>query len=400
MDKIKSKISDMFRQHRVRTVIEALTALKDVQHTKANLHKNEVIVQFDAARITAANPAEKTEASFRIRKNAQPFAFTLGILIILFSIAGCSDMPYTGSALTGNEIDRYRVSTDGNVVCFQDGLDSTCIKLGSQTGDGGYATDGPAIHIYPEKRLYLFYHEGNPIVFARRVGDTSQNGGTGNQGNDNGSNNGNNGGGNNNGNTNGGNNGGGTNNGNTNGGNDGNDGGGNNNGNTNGGNDGNNGGGNNNGNTNGGNDGNDGGGNNNGNTNGGNDGNNGGGNNNGNDDNPGGTNGNDDNNDNPPNSSDDGHGWIIWVYYPDGAIPQDPPTLSESGVTITINGKELADEDITGFAQFIGPNDEAGIQFFYPTQSAELLDLRVQMEGIVNPESTVKFNINYLWNSQ
>ena len=296
-------------------------------------------------------------------------AFIVGILIILFSIAGCSDMPYTGSTLTGNEIDRYRVSRDGNVVCFQDGLDSTCIKVGSQTGDGGYATDGPAIHIYPEKRLYLFYHEGNPIVLAKRVGDTSQNGGAGNQGNGNGSNNGNNGGG--------------TNNGNTNGGNDGNNGGGSNNGNTNGGNDGNNGGGNNNGNTNGGNDGND-----------------GGGNNNGNDDNPDGTDGNDDNNDNPPNSSDDGHGWIIWVYYPDGTIPQDPPTLSESGVTITINGIQLADEDITGFAQFIGPNDEAGIQFFYPTQSAELLDLRVQMEGIVNPESTVKFNINYLWNSQ
>ena len=109
---------------------------------------------------------------------------------------------------------------------------------------------------------------------------------------------------------------------------------------------------------------------------------------------------NDDNNDSPPDNSDDGHGWIIWVYYPDGTIPQDPPTLSESGVTITINGKQLTDEDIAGFAQFIGPDNKAGIQFFYPTQSAELLDLRVRMEGIVDAESTVKFNINYLWNSQ
>ena len=335
MRQIKLKISDMFRQHRVRTVIEALTALKDVQHAKANLHKNEMVVQFGAARITTANPAEKIEAGFGIPRNVQPLVFIVGVLIILFSIAGCSDMPYTSSVLTLHEVDRYLVSTDGNVVCFQDGLDSTCIRLGSQIGNSIDTTNGPDIHIYPEKRLYLFYHEGKPILGARRVGDTSQNGG------------------------------------------------GNNNGNTNGGNDGNNGGGNNNGN--------------NGNNNGGN---NGGGNNNGNDDNSGGTNGDDDNNDNPPNSSDDGHGWIIWVYYPDGTIPQDPPTLSESGVTITINGKQLVDEDITGFAQFIGPNDEAGIQFFYPTQSAELLDLRVQMEGIVDPESTVKFNINYLWNSQ
>ena len=182
---------------------------------------------------------------------------------------------------------------------------------------------------------------------AERVGDTSQNGEGGNQGDNNGDNNGNNGGGNNNGSNNG------------------NNGGGNNNGNNNG----NNGGGNNNGNNNG--------------------------------NNPGGTNGdNNGNNSNPQDNSDDGHGWIIWVYYPDGTIPQNPPTLSESGVTVTINGAEIKDADITGFAQFIGPNNEAGIQFFYPTQSAALLDLKVRMEGVSDPEGTARFNINYLWNAQ
>ena len=318
----------------------------------------------------------------------------VGILIILCSITGCSDMPYTGSVLPVQEVDHYLVSTDGNVVCFQDDLDATCIKLGPETATGADATNGPAIHIYPEKQLYFFYHEGQPIFRAERVGDNNDNNGSGN-----GDNNGNNG--------------------NNNGNGDNND---NNNGNGN--NDGDNG---NNGNNNG---------------NGDNDGNNGsppnGNNPGGNGDNPGnnGTdptknppaggpstpNGQDTNNDNAPtdptegppqsgpstpngqdtnnDNADDGHGWIIWVYYPEGATPQDAPTLSESGVTVTINGKQLTDADITGFARFIGPSGEAGIQFFYATKSAELLDLKVRMEGVVAEDNPVKFNINYLWSSQ
>ncbi|MDE0015666.1 MAG: hypothetical protein OXU51_05730, partial [Candidatus Poribacteria bacterium] len=135
--------------------------------------------------------------------------------------------------------------------------------------------------------------------------------------------------------------------------------------------------------------------------NGGNNGNNNGnGGNNGNNGNNNGNGGNNGNNGNNPDDTNDGHGWIIWIYYPEGTIPQDPPTLSESGVTVTINGKQLTDDDITGFAQFIGPNNEVGIQFFYETKSAELLDLKVQMEGVVAAEDPVKFNINYLWNSQ
>ena len=377
-------------------------------------------------------------------RKIQPLAlgFIVGILIILFSITGCSDMPYTGSALTVPEVDRYRVSTDGNVVCFEDGIDSTCLKLIPETQNGG-----PAIHIYPEKQLYLFYHEGNPILRAARVGNNNgNNGGGGNNGNGNGNNGGggdnnnNNGNGGNNGNNgnnngdggnngnNGNNNGDGGNNGNNgnnngDGGNNGNNGnnngdGGNNgsngNNNGNGGNNGNNGNGGNNGNNgNGGNNGNNGNNNGNGNNGGGsnnnnnngddgnNGNNNGNGGNNGNNNGNGGNNGNNGNNNgNNPDDTNDGHGWIIWVYYPEGTAPQNPPTLSESGVTITINGKQLTDDDITGFAQFIGPNNEVGIQFFYETKSAELLDLQVQMEGVLAAEDPVKFNINYLWNSQ
>ena len=163
---------------------DALTVLKGMQRAKVNLHKSEAIVQFDASRITAANRAKKTEASFRIGRKIEPLAlkFIVGTLIVLFSITGCSDMPYTGSVLPVNEVDRYLVSTDGNIVCFQDGIDSTCIKLGAETGDGADTTNGPAIHIYPERRLYLFYHEGNPIVGARRVNPPRENPPPGNSG--------------------------------------------------------------------------------------------------------------------------------------------------------------------------------------------------------------------------
>ena len=276
-----------------------------------------------------------------------PAKFIVGTLMTLFVITGCSDMPYIGSTLTVHEVDRYLVSTDGNAVCFQDDLDSTCIKLGPETASGADATNGPAIHIYPEKRLYLFYHEGNPIFRAERV-DSNNNNNNGNGDND-------------------GNNGSPPNNGNP--------------------------------------------------------GNNGtdpttdppaGG--------PSTPNTQDTNNNNPPtdptvgpplggpstpnaqdtnnDNADDGHGWIIWVYYPEGTVVQNALTLSESGVTVTINGKQLTDADITGFAQFIGPNNEAGVQFFYETKSAELLDLKIRMEGVAIADDPVKFNINYLWHAQ
>ena len=301
-----------------------------------------------------------------------PVKFIVGILITLFTITGCSDMPYTGSSLTELEVNRYLVSTDGESVCFQDEQDATCIRLTPQTQNGVDANNRPAVYIYPERRVYVLYHEGAPIFRAERaqIAPTPTDGQDGNNnsggGDNNGDGNNNNGGGDNN---NGGDNNGGDNNGGDNNGGD-----------------------------------NNGGDNNGGDNNGGDNNNNGGDNNGGDDNNNGGDNNGGDNNGNPSNNNDanndDGHGWIIWVYYPEGASPNNAPTLSESGVTVTINGRQLTDDDITGFAQFIGPNNEVGVQFFYETKSAELLDLKVRMEGIVAADDPVKFNINYLWNSQ
>ena len=406
-----------------------------------------------------------------------PAKFIIGTFIILFAVTGCSDMPYIGANLTNLEVDRYLVSTDGESVCFQDDLDTTCIRFIPGIQNIVEANNHPAIYIYPERRVYTLYHEGVPILRAERAqiapisstdtqgntsddnpstpngqtgnsngnnnnnnngggntGNNNNNNGGGNTGNNNnagGDNRNNNGGGNtgnnnsnnnsdgntgnngssNTGNNNNNNNGGSNNNNNNNGnGNNGN----NNNNNNGGGNNGNGDNGNNNNNNNG--DGNNGnnnnaGGNNNGGggNNGNNNNNNNGGGNNGNNNNGNGDNGNDsvertngdnNNNRNLSNNNDDGHGWIIWVYYPEGTSPRNAPTLSESGVTVTINGKQLTDEDITGFAQFIGSGGERGVQFFYQTKSAELLDLKIRIEGVVSDDETVKFNINYLWNAQ
>ena len=259
-------------------------------------------------------------------------------LIILFSIVGCSDTstPYTGTMLTPVDVSDYTISNSGGIYCIYNDTDSSCIDLIPLVKNGTEGK-GPIVHIYPEKTLYLFYYEGNPIVRAERVGDTSDivktlidkdgdppNGNPtspddpGNNPNDN------------------------------------------------------------------------------------------------DDDNS--DDEDDDNSDDPdhpddpdeedtPDNTDptnngrDGHGWLIWIYYPEGTAPLNTPTLSESEVTVTINGRQLSDKDITGFAQFIDANGERGIQFFYPTVSAELLDLNIKMIGITDIDGTVKFNINYLWKS-
>ena len=244
-------------------------------------------------------------------------------LIILFSIVGCSDTPYTGSMLTPADVADYLITKSDGTYCIQNDIDSACLDLIPLIGASA-KNKGPIVHIYPERILYVFYYEGNPIVRAERIGDTTdiieilkdeeedppqkQPSSPDGDGDDDG-------------------------------------------------------------------------------------------------DDPKRPSSPDDDDeedtpDDPNDKTNDGHGWLIWIYYPEGTAPINPPSLSESEVTVTINGKQLSDEDITGFAQFIGANGERGIQFFYPTESAELLDLNVQMIGITDIDGTVKFNINYLWRSK
>ena len=64
-------------------------------------------------------------------KKNKPLSLSLigGILIMLFSMIGCSDTPYTGQVLTVDDIvNRYLVSTE-NTACLYNGVESSCLTL-------------------------------------------------------------------------------------------------------------------------------------------------------------------------------------------------------------------------------------------------------------------------------
>ena len=138
MEKIKLKISDMFCQHCVKTKIG-------------------------------------TQADFQVVKRNKLLSLSLigGILIMLFSIIGCSDTPYTGQVLTVDDmVNRYLVSTE-NTACLYNGVESSCLTL-RPPRTGGVASNAPIIHVHPRKLIYTFYYEGKQIVHAERVIDTTE----------------------------------------------------------------------------------------------------------------------------------------------------------------------------------------------------------------------------------
>ena len=98
------------------------------------------------------------------------------ILIILFSLTGCSDVPYTGPVLTIDNIDTYLKATGQDTVCLQDGFDSVCVKLDLDKieidgADIGYT---PTVHVHPENVAYVFEYKGSPILQAKRSMDTTE----------------------------------------------------------------------------------------------------------------------------------------------------------------------------------------------------------------------------------
>ena len=108
-------------------------------------------------------------------KKNKPLSLSLigGILIMLFSMIGCSDTPYTGQVLTVDDIvNRYLVSTE-NTACLYNGVESSCLTL-RPPRTGGVASNAPIIHVHPRKLIYTFYYEGKQIVHAERVIDTTE----------------------------------------------------------------------------------------------------------------------------------------------------------------------------------------------------------------------------------
>ena len=362
------KKRDMFYQLCLNTAGEAIRHF-EVSHTIANLTSATIVSGFAA-----------------LRKNGLlMLRFIGGILIVLFSLTGCVDSPYSGSRSLPNDIDKYISRPDSESLCLQSGTDSACLKLTPKRG----STDKikvPVIHIHPQKLVYIFYHEGRQILRAERAVDTReivealtsetkpdplpQNVGVQGDGVEGGNPSSNN------------NNLPSTNN-NPSGQNDGN----NDNGDTNG-----------------------------RNPLGGNSGNPPSNN------NPPTTNNNPPSNNNPPTtnnnppttnnnpppdtqnsvSSDraiDAHhvyndGWIIWVDYPDGTEPTGPIVLEKSGLNIMINGKPVTSEDIRNFAQVEDFDGTKSIQFFYPTEETTSSELVIEVDGLVKDEETVTFTMN------
>ena len=98
------------------------------------------------------------------------------ILIILFSLTGCSEVPYTGPIITVDHVDTYLDAIGEDTVCLQDGFDSVCVKLDLNKieidgADIGYT---PTVHVHPENVAYVFEYQGSPILRAKRSMDTTE----------------------------------------------------------------------------------------------------------------------------------------------------------------------------------------------------------------------------------
>ena len=172
MAKTKLEIDGMSCQHCVKTVTDALTALEGVQRVKVNLRKGEAVVHYDASYITNTNlVAAITGVGFEAVTKIKPLSLRLigGILITFLSITGCSDMPYTGSMLTAEDVDRY-ITIGEDSACLLSGHESVCITLIPETED----ESRPIIHIHPNKLIYVFYYEGVQIIQAEIVMDTTE----------------------------------------------------------------------------------------------------------------------------------------------------------------------------------------------------------------------------------
>lgn len=106
------------------------------------------------------------------QKNVKQLNF-LTTFLILLSIIGCSDVPYTGPILTVDNVDRYLSSTGEDKICLQDGFDTICLKYTEVEAD--IQGDGAAyVHVHPASVAYIFYFEEIPILLAEKAMDTTE----------------------------------------------------------------------------------------------------------------------------------------------------------------------------------------------------------------------------------
>ena len=90
------------------------------------------------------------------------FVWLYGLLLL----TGCSDMPQTSLMLDPDDIDKYIVRPDAAMICLRTEIDSRCF---TRSADG----KGPIIHIHPQKLVYEFYYQDDPILRVQRATDTT-----------------------------------------------------------------------------------------------------------------------------------------------------------------------------------------------------------------------------------
>lgn len=106
-------------------------------------------------------------------KNINCLKFLTTFLILLFTVIGCSETPYTGPILTVDNVGRYLSSTGEDKICLQDGFDTICLKYTQVEAD--IQGDGAAfVHVHPTSVAYIFHFEGLPILLAEKAMDTTQ----------------------------------------------------------------------------------------------------------------------------------------------------------------------------------------------------------------------------------
>ena len=155
-----------------------MTGLKGVQRAKMNQHIGEMVVSFDALSVPSATLTKTImKISYGAVRKTALLSLRLigGILIILLSITGCADVPYTGPILKVRDVEKFLNSRDENAACIDDRFDSVCIKLvGEKSESRTEDSDAPVIHVHPTSLSYMFHYEGEPILLAERAMDTTQ----------------------------------------------------------------------------------------------------------------------------------------------------------------------------------------------------------------------------------
>lgn len=112
----------------------------------------------------------------KILKKNRILAFSLlgSTLIMLMSVMGCSDIPYTGPIISVDNVDSYLDNINQDTVCLQDGFDTVCVKLFPDNIEVDLTDVGftPTVHVHPTNVAFVFEYQGEPILRASRSMNT------------------------------------------------------------------------------------------------------------------------------------------------------------------------------------------------------------------------------------